>query len=57
MAWGVEARVPFLDKAFLRFAMQFDPTQKMCTDGKMEKHILRSAFDTADVIFYFFHVI
>lgn len=46
MAWGVEARVPFLDKAFLRFAMQFDPTQKLCADGKMEKHILRSAFDT-----------
>jgi len=49
MAWGVEARVPFLDHDFLKFAMGFDPAQKMCeADGKhrIEKHILRSAFDT-----------
>lgn len=45
MAWGVEARVPFLDRRFLEVAMGFDPQQKMCADGKIEKHILRSAFD------------
>merc|ERR1712224_356600 len=45
MAWGVEARVPFLDRRFLEVAMGFDPTQKMCGGKKIEKHILRSAFD------------
>jgi len=49
MAWGVESRVPFLDHDFLKFSMSFDPAQKMCegADGKhrIEKHILRSAFD------------
>lgn len=29
MAWGVEARVPFLDKAFLEMAMSIDPAEKM----------------------------
>ncbi len=43
-AWGLEARVPFLDKEFLDVAMNIDPAEKMCTDGKMEKHILREAF-------------
>ena len=44
-AWGVEARVPFLDKEFLDVAMSINPQAKMCVDGKMEKHILREAFD------------
>jgi asparagine synthase (glutamine-hydrolysing) len=48
-AWGVEARVPFLDADFLDMAMSFDPKLKMCVDedGKprMEKHILREAFE------------
>jgi len=44
MAWGVEARVPFLDSKFLETAMGFDPTQKMC-NGRIEKQILRAAFD------------
>ena len=44
-AWGVEARVPFLDKDFLEYAMSFDPKEKMCTDGKSEKYILRKAFE------------
>jgi asparagine synthase (glutamine-hydrolysing) len=45
-AWGLEARVPFLDKEFLDVAMSFDPEQKMCgKNGKMEKHILREAFE------------
>lgn len=44
-AWGVEARVPFLDKEFMDVAMRINPQDKMCTDGKMEKHVLRSAFE------------
>ena len=40
-AWGVEARVPFLDKKFLDVAMRINPQDKMCGNGKMEKHILR----------------
>jgi asparagine synthase (glutamine-hydrolysing) len=43
-AWGVEARVPFLDKEFMDVAMSIDPALKMARDGKMEKHILRQAF-------------
>ena len=37
-AWGVEARVPFLDKKFLDVAMRINPKDKMCGNGKMEKH-------------------
>lgn len=44
-AWGVEARVPFLDKAFLDVAMSINPDAKLCQNGKMEKHILREAFE------------
>ncbi|MCL1078279.1 asparagine synthase B [Parashewanella spongiae] len=44
-AWGVEARVPFLDKAFIDVAMSINPEMKMCGNGKMEKHILREAFE------------
>ncbi len=43
-AWGVEARVPFLDREFLEVAMDLDPAAKMCGKGKMEKTILRQAF-------------
>ncbi|WP_144392915.1 asparagine synthase B [Pleionea sediminis] len=43
-AWGVEARVPFLDREFIDVAMQVNPKAKMITDGKMEKQILREAF-------------
>jgi asparagine synthase (glutamine-hydrolysing) len=43
-AWGVEARVPFLDKEFLDVAMRINPESKMVKNGKMEKHILREAF-------------
>lgn len=43
-AWGVEARVPFLDREFLDVAMGFDPEAKMACDGRMEKHVLREAF-------------
>ncbi len=44
-AWGVEARVPFLDKEFMDIAMRINPELKMCGNGKMEKHILREAFE------------
>ena len=44
-AWGVEARVPFLDKAFVDIAMgRVNPADKMCGGGKMEKHLLRETF-------------
>ena len=43
-AWGVEARVPFLDREFLDVAMAIDPSDKMIGPGKIEKHILREAF-------------
>nr|GAT58737.1 predicted protein [Mycena chlorophos] len=58
MAWGLEARVPFLDKSFLEVAMNVDPREKMFTKGadqqvdddgrpRMEKYILRKAFDVS----------
>jgi asparagine synthase (glutamine-hydrolysing) len=43
-AWGVEARVPFLDKEFLDVAMSINPADKMITEGRIEKQILREAF-------------
>ncbi|GHF92970.1 asparagine synthase B [Thalassotalea marina] len=44
-AWGVEARVPFLDKSFMDVAMRINPEDKMCGNGKIEKGILRSSFE------------
>jgi asparagine synthase (glutamine-hydrolysing) len=44
-AWGVEGRVPFLDKTFMDVAMRLNPEDKMAKDGKMEKWILRKAFE------------
>ncbi len=44
-AWGIEGRVPFLDKEFIDISMNLNPAEKMCTDGKMEKWILRKAFE------------
>lgn len=44
-AWGVEGRVPFLDKEFMDVAMRFNPEAKMAKDGKMEKWPLRKAFE------------
>lgn len=43
-AWGVEGRVPFLDKEFLDVAMTLDPALKMCPGAEIEKRILREAF-------------
>ena len=48
MGWGVEARVPFLDRLFLEYAMNLDPEVKMCPGDKIEKNCLRSAFDTPE---------
>jgi asparagine synthase (glutamine-hydrolysing) len=45
-AWGVEGRVPFLDKEFLDVAMRINPKDKMCVDGRMEKWLLRKAFES-----------
>lgn len=47
-AWGLEARVPFLDKQFLEVSMNIDPQDKMITKEKIEKYILRKAFDTPE---------
>tara|TARA_R110001583_G_scaffold1294_3_gene10596 strand:+ start:501 stop:2165 length:1665 start_codon:yes stop_codon:yes gene_type:complete len=44
-AWGLEARVPFLDKEFIDVAMRINPEAKMSKDGRIEKHILRQAFE------------
>jgi asparagine synthase (glutamine-hydrolysing) len=47
MAWGVEARVPFLDLAFVDTAMGMDATAKMAGQGRIEKAVLREAFQGA----------
>jgi asparagine synthase (glutamine-hydrolysing) len=43
-AWGVEARVPFLDRTFLDVAMSLNPADKMTGPDRIEKHLLREAF-------------
>ncbi len=43
-AWGVEARVPFLDREFLDIAMTLDPAAKMVGEDGLEKRVLREAF-------------
>lgn len=43
-AWGVEGRVPFLDKEFLDVAMSLNPEYKMCPGTVMEKKLVREAF-------------
>lgn len=58
MAWGLEARVPFLDKEFLQTALDIKPEQKVFNKGSlqekdkdgrpiMEKYVLRKAFDVS----------
>ena len=44
-AWGVEGRVPFLDKEFIDIAMSLNPKDKMINNQRMEKWILRKAFE------------
>lgn len=43
-AWGVEGRVPFLDKEFLDVAMRINPAVKMCPGKEIEKKVVREAF-------------
>lgn len=43
-AWGVEGRVPFLDKEFLDVAMRLNPESKMCPGKEIEKRVVRLAF-------------
>ena len=44
-AWGIEGRVPFLDKEFINVAMNINPKDKMINSEKMEKWVLRKAFE------------
>lgn len=44
-AWGVEGRVPFLDKEFMDIAMRLNPKDKMAGNGKIEKWVVRKAFE------------
>jgi len=44
-SWGIEARVPFLDKEFLDVAMRINPDDKMIRDGRIEKWVIRKAFE------------
>ena len=43
-AWGIEGRVPFLDKQFIDVAMEINPEDKMIKNGRIEKWVLREAF-------------
>jgi len=43
-AWGIEGRVPFLDKEFIDVAMGINPEDKMIKNGRIEKWVLREAF-------------
>ncbi len=44
-AWGIEGRVPFLDKEFIEVAMRLNPKDKMINSNRMEKWVLRKAFE------------
>ena len=44
-AWGIEGRVPFLDKEFMDVAMSINPQDKMINGERMEKWVLRKAFE------------
>ncbi|HBH47317.1 MAG TPA: asparagine synthase B [Bacteroidales bacterium] len=44
-AWGVEGRVPFLDKEFIDVAMRLNPKDKMITSERIEKWVVRKAFE------------
>jgi asparagine synthase (glutamine-hydrolysing) len=45
MAWGIEGRVPFLDKEFIDVAMRINPKDKMINGERMEKWVVRKAFE------------
>ncbi|MCK5906047.1 MAG: asparagine synthase B, partial [Flavobacteriales bacterium] len=44
-AWGIESRVPFLDKEFMDVAMRINPDDKLIKDGRIEKWVIRKAFE------------
>jgi asparagine synthase (glutamine-hydrolysing) len=44
-AWGVEGRVPFLDKEFIDVAMRINPDDKLIRNGRIEKWVIRKAFE------------
>lgn len=46
-SWGVEGRVPFLDKEFMDVAMRLNPKDKMAGNGRIEKWVVRKAFEDA----------
>lgn len=58
-AWGVEARVPFLDKEFIDVAMNMDPAWKMIKreEGRIEKWVLRHAFDDEEIPYLPKHIL
>ncbi|CAN0054314.1 unnamed protein product, partial [Ectocarpus sp. 8 AP-2014] len=64
-SWGVEARVPFLDVDFIEEAMMTNPEDKMVApvshsgsqSGKIEKHIMRKAFDTPEDVYLPQHIL
>ncbi|MFK5958556.1 MAG: asparagine synthase B [Lutibacter sp.] len=45
-AWGIEGRVPFLDKEFIDVAMRINPQDKMINGERMEKWVVRKAFES-----------
>ncbi len=45
-AWGIEGRVPFLDKEFMDVAMRINPEDKMINGERMEKWVIRKAFES-----------
>lgn len=45
-AWGIEGRVPFLDKEFIDVAMRINPQDKMINGDRMEKWVVRKAFES-----------
>jgi len=44
-SWGIEGRVPFLDKEFIDVAMRINPEDKMINGERMEKWVIRKAFE------------
>lgn len=44
-AWGIEGRVPFLDKEFIDVAMRINPKDKLINSKRMEKWVVRKAFE------------
>ncbi|CAN0315543.1 unnamed protein product [Ectocarpus sp. 6 AP-2014] len=56
-SWGVEARVPFLDVDFIEEAMMTNPEDKMVAPGKIEKYIMRKAFDTPEDVYLPQHIL